>query len=43
MHREGEGYRSLVIDSAVEFDYLPVPGGQDGYEYRARQIIKVDA
>lgn len=43
MHIEGEGYRSLAVGATVEFDYTAVPGGQDGYGYRAEKIIEVNA
>jgi cold shock protein len=42
-HIEGLGYRSLAAGVAVDFEYISVPGGQDGYEYRTVKIIEVDA
>jgi cold shock protein len=38
---EAAGYRALMAGAAVTFDYERVPGGQDGYDFRARQIRSV--
>jgi cold shock CspA family protein len=35
---EGQGFRTLVEGAAVSFEYEHVPGGQDGYDFRARRI-----
>ena len=36
---EGEGFRSLRVGATVLFDYILVPGGQDGYAYRATLVV----
>jgi CspA family cold shock protein len=38
-HIDAEGYRTLATGAAVSFDYEQVPGGQDGYDFRATRIL----
>lgn len=38
---EMPGYRQLAVGQEVEFDWEHVPGGQDGYVYRARLVAPV--
>ena len=35
---EAQGYRELRVGQEVEFDREYVPGGQDGYAYRAGRV-----
>lgn len=37
---EGDGYRSLEVDEAVEFDYEAVK--QDSFDYRATRVRRLD-
>jgi len=39
VHIEGEGFRTLASNASVIFDYEAVPGGQDGYDYRATRVV----
>jgi cold shock protein len=38
-HIEAEGFRTLTAGAVVSFDYERVPGGQDGYDFRATRIL----
>lgn len=42
-HIDSEGYRTLEPGAAVAFDYVAVPGGQDGYDYRATQVVDAES
>jgi len=39
---ESEDYRWLNVGATIEFDYIFVPGGQDGYRYRTERIVQID-
>jgi cold shock protein len=39
---DGNGYLTLDVGAAVTFEFIAVPGGQDGYDYRATRIISTE-
>ena len=42
-HIEADGYRTLIPGAVVHFEYERVAGGQDGYDYRARRIVRAQS
>lgn len=39
---DSDGFLTLEPGAAVTFEFIAVPGGQDGYDYRATRIISTE-
>lgn len=40
---DADGYRRLEPGAVVDFEYIVVPGGQDGYDYRATEVATAES